>query len=93
MKAKHLLYLPGAALLLSAAAPAPTAPRPAVAAKVAVMSKPLPKAPSVHKPVRKPRMHHARSRKARWSHEARVASANRAATEEFLARPDARLQS
>ena len=82
MNAKHLLYLPGAALLLSAAAPAPTAPRPAVAAKVAVMSKPLPKAPSINKPSRKPRMHHQRIRKARWSHEASVASATRAATEE-----------
>ena len=82
MNAKHLLYLPGAALLLSAAAPAPTAPRPAVAAKVAVMSKPLPKATVIHKPALKQRMHQTRIRKGRSSHEARVASATRAATEE-----------
>lgn len=82
MNAKHLLCLSGAAILLSAAAPAPVTPRPAIVAKAAAMLKPLPKVAVAPKRVPKAPMHHAALRHARWTHATRVAAANRAATEE-----------
>ena len=82
MNTKHLLSLSGTALLLCAAAPAPVEPRPAIVAKPAVISKPLPKVPVVHKAILKARVHHAAVRHARWTHVSRVTAATRAATEE-----------
>ena len=81
MKAKDILFLSGAALLLCAAAPAPVPPRSTVV-KVVAMPKPLSKVPVVHKASPNVRVHHASKRHARWTHASRVAAATRAATEE-----------
>ncbi len=82
MNANNLFCLGGTALLLSAAAPAPVAVRPAVVTKVAVTPKRLPNMPVAHRAMIKARVHHAGVRHARWTHASRVAAATRAATEE-----------
>ena len=82
MNAKHCLSLSGAALLLCAAAPAPIAPRSAIATKVAAMPKPLPTVPVVRRAIAKVRVHHGVARHVRWTHATRIAAATRAATEE-----------
>ena len=82
MNAKHCLVLSGAALLLCAAAPAPIAPRSAIATKVAAMPKLLLAVPVVRRAIAKVRVHHGAARHVRWTHANRVAAATRAATEE-----------